>query len=239
MNPINMTYVPETNEIVKKKISNINFSSSATNSLEKQPNEDSFEKKGMSTTGKVALGTVGLLGGLAALDAVFCKSKNLKKIFGIAQKEGGKVAEDTAVDTTTKEIKKTFKELYNDAIKNQEKSIKNEITGRTHNFEYDENGRLIKEIVTKGNERAEILHNLPNKRKSELVSLTKDGKYYTKERARLIKQARNDFEFNDKYGNIYKVKNGEILDDVFNAEGKTFRLSEQAEEFQEFVQKEF
>ena len=45
MNPINMTYVPETNEIVKKKISNINFSSSATNSLEKQPKKIVLKKK--------------------------------------------------------------------------------------------------------------------------------------------------------------------------------------------------
>lgn len=96
----------------------------------------------------LALVTLGVLGYKGHL------GEGVQKALGGAKKatkeEGPKKTEEKAKE----EVKKTFKELYNDAIKEKKESIKNEITGRTHTFEYDQNGKLIKETVSKGDDYA-------------------------------------------------------------------------------------
>lgn len=94
----------------------------------------------------LALVTLGVLGHKGYL------GEGIQKALGGAKKaakeEGTKKTEEKAKE----DVKKTFKELYNDAIKEKKASIKNEITGRTHSFEYAQDGTLIKETVTKGDD---------------------------------------------------------------------------------------
>lgn len=118
----------------------------------------------------LALVTLGVLGHKGYL------GEGIQKALGGAKKaakeEGTKKTEEKAKE----DVKKTFKELYNDAIKEKKASIKNEITGRTHSFEYAQDGTLIKETVTKGDDYV-IYKNINGKmriveaKKGETISL--------------------------------------------------------------------
>ena len=118
----------------------------------------------------LALVTLGVLGHKGYL------GEGIQKALGGAKKaakeEGTKKTEEKAKE----EVKKTFKDLYNDAIKEKKASIKNEITGRTHSFEYAQDGTLIKETVTKGDDYV-IYKNINGKmriveaKKGETISL--------------------------------------------------------------------
>jgi len=217
----------------------IAFRATTSSKLERVPSEDNFDKQGGIGTGaKVGLATLALLGLGVAADFAFAQGKHVKNLLGIAKKEGKKTVDEAIPAETKEEVKKTFKELYDDAIKNKEKSVKNEITGRTHSFKYDKDGNLVEEIVTKGEDKA-VIHYYDSGRKSKLVDLKKNGNYYSSERAKLIKHARTNFNFKDVHGNSYSVRNGKISDEVLNSEGVVFKLSEQPKDFQAFVQREF
>lgn len=112
------------------------------NDYERMPKADTFqsdEKKGNGK--KIAIG----LGGVAALVTLAVLGRKGRLGDGIQKFLGGaKEAENKATESDTK---KKFIDLYNDAIKNKKESVKNEITGKTHEFKYDENGKLTEEVV--------------------------------------------------------------------------------------------
>lgn len=149
--------------------------------IEKQPEKpqvnndieqptDNNKKALIGVGAALALITLGVLGHKGYL------GEGIQKALGGAKKaakeEGTKKTEEKAKE----EVKKTFKDLYNDAIKEKKASIKNEITGRTHSFEYAQDGTLIKETVTKGDDYA-IYENINGKmriveaKKGETISL--------------------------------------------------------------------
>lgn len=112
------------------------------NDYERIPQADAFqsdEKKGKGK--KVAIG----LGGVAALATLAVLGRNGRLGEGIKKFLGG--AKKAEKEVANSDIKKSFKEVYDDAIKNKKESVKNEITGKMHEFKYDENGKLTEEIV--------------------------------------------------------------------------------------------
>ena len=84
------------------------------------PQQDTVElstKQGISTGAKIGLGALILAGGAAAIDGFFNHGKNLKKIFGIAEKEAAKATDDAA---------KKAKEAAEKAAKEAEQKAKQE-----------------------------------------------------------------------------------------------------------------
>ncbi len=118
----------------------------------------------------LSLVTLGVLGHKGYL------GEGIQKALGGAAKAAKEEGTKKAEETSTAEVKKSFKELYNDAIKEKKDSIKNEVTGRTHSFEYAEDGKLIKETVSQGDDYA-VYKNINGKmriieaKKGETVSL--------------------------------------------------------------------
>ena len=77
-NAINGVAIPQTYEAYLRNNQNVNFQAKATNTLERTPQKDTVEKKGMSTGGKIALGAVAITGAAALIDVVACKGKHIK-----------------------------------------------------------------------------------------------------------------------------------------------------------------
>lgn len=81
--------VPQTNDITAPK----NIAFRGTSKLERTPQDDSFEKQGMSTGAKVALGTAIAVAAGVALDYAFAHGKHVKSLLGIADDAGKQAAE--------------------------------------------------------------------------------------------------------------------------------------------------
>lgn len=195
LHPINS--VKETPIVNNENPKNITATSFRANDYERTPNKDTVELSSSNNSNKNLLIGLGVAVAAATLGIIGHKQGWFKKAVEKAKPE------EKPKEDIKEEIKKTFKELYDDAIKNKKESIKNETTGKTHSFEYDKDGKLIKETVTKGEDKAEytIIDD-----KLKLTTLTKDGKVYTKKHKLEIadfKQKGNTFE-----QGIAKLKNG-------------------------------
>lgn len=93
---INAVAAP-TNDNIEKANVTPNFKANENNSLERNPQNDTLEKRKHVGT-KIAAGVVGLAGLAAVADLIFAHGKHLKGIFGKAEKvaqEGVKGAENT------------------------------------------------------------------------------------------------------------------------------------------------
>lgn len=69
-------------KIAKNNKQQVIFKANSNNTLERNPQNDIVEKKGMSTGAKIALGSVAVAGAFALFDAIACKGKHIRKIFG-------------------------------------------------------------------------------------------------------------------------------------------------------------
>lgn len=95
-------------------------------SVQPIPDEKSFWDK--NKTAVIAIGAVALAG----------------ITYAVAHKSGAGEIKDNIV--------KSFKELYQEAVKGKKESFVNPKTGRTHAFEYSKDGKLVKETIKKGDE---------------------------------------------------------------------------------------
>lgn len=163
--PINAVNSVNTPQIIEKQEPKIQ-----TNNDIEQPTSNNNQKALIGVGAALALATLGVLGHKGYL------GEGIQKALGGAAKAAKEEGTKKAEEITTPEVKKTFKDLYNDAIKEKKESIKNEVTGKTHSFEYAEDGTLIKETISKGDDYA-IYKNISGKmriveaKKGETISL--------------------------------------------------------------------
>ena len=135
--------VSSSNPQIKKQKS-VSFRANSTNSLERNPQDDSFEKNGISTGAKVALGTVAVVGALAACDALFNKSKNLKKIFGIADNIKPKPGNPPGTPVADDVLKETFESFKSQGKFEGGKAVLNDGTLLTGKLVHQvENGEKV------------------------------------------------------------------------------------------------
>ena len=119
LNSINNLPTGQTQEIKLRK-SNINFRST-TNSLEKEPSEDKFEKERKSTGKKVAIGSVITLAALALIDEIACKGKYRKKLLGKAEEKAGEISDNNPI--TSQKPSRGFK---SEGFKERQKAKRSE-----------------------------------------------------------------------------------------------------------------
>ncbi len=135
-----------------------------------QPVDNKTNQKALIAVGAaVALASLGVLGYKGYL------GEGIQKALGGAKKAAAEEGKEKTEEKAKEEIKKSIKELYEDAIKNKKTTL--ELNGRIHNFEYNTDGKLIKETVTKGDDYA-IYENIDGKMK--IVELKKNGKIVKK-----------------------------------------------------------
>lgn len=168
------------NELLSQnqKTNNTQPNEHVKNDFVKSPTQDTVQFEENNNNKKLVYGIGGVVA-LIALGILGHKGylgEGIQKFLG-----GAKKAAETETKKTEEEVKKTFQELYNDAIKNKKESIKNETTGRTHTFEYNKDGKLVKETVSKGDDYV-IYENVKFQKsngetvdKMKIIEIKKDG----------------------------------------------------------------
>ena len=102
------------------------FRAAGDSSLERNPQQDSYEKENNHTAAKVTVGALGALGLAVAADYIFAKGKHVKKIFGKAESEASKGADDAAKKAEEEAAKKAAEEAKKkeEAEKQLEEEVK-------------------------------------------------------------------------------------------------------------------
>lgn len=138
---INAVAAP-TNDNIEKANVTPNFKANENNSLERNPQNDTLEKRKHVGT-KIAAGVVGLAGLAAVADLIFAHGKHLKGIFGKAEKIAQKGAK--GVENTETLSREKFVEIIN---KNAKDLSGEEIDAILKKYFGDKNTDAIKELAT-------------------------------------------------------------------------------------------
>ena len=174
---INAVANPKTYEAYLRNKPNVNFQAKATNTLERNPQKDTVEKKGMSTGGKIALGAIAITGAAALIDAVACKGRHIKQIF-----RGNKIKPEVAFNKVTKTKELYYDDVYNIAKQKHQEGLifdelhlsnpKQTIKGLTEcNVEIPENPNAMMLLLTKNGEHVYSELFLPEKISSGIKDL--------------------------------------------------------------------
>lgn len=175
---IDAVTTPKAHETYLRNSQNVNFQAKATNTLERIPQQDIVEKKGMSTGGKIALGAVALTGAAALIDAVACKGKHIKQIF----RGNNKTKLEEAFNKVTKTEELYYDDVYNIAKQKYKEGLifdelhlsnpKQTIKAMTEcNVEIPENPNAMMLLLTKNGEHVHSELFLPEKISSGIKDL--------------------------------------------------------------------
>jgi len=191
-----------TNGIEKEDSKSISYKSKNSNSLERTPKKDEFNKKELGTGAKLGIGLVSAVALFVIGDYVFCKGKHVKNILGKSKSKTESVVSQTGSkldnterlsrielfknneikEFTMKENENTFKVVDNKIVEYKNKDGQDLL----HTFEKTEGPdyeykkiieKLIDDVNKREKEALKKIDNVKVKNSEEIITAS-DIKYY-------------------------------------------------------------